>query len=74
MITIPNPYAALLMTAVRDAVLYQEGLLRSETIRDRSEHEEHYVYLTQFFEFLKKEYRQNEEEIGFPLEKLLPGE
>lgn len=74
MITISNPYAALLMTAVRDAVLYQEGLLRSETVRVRSEHEEHYVYLTQFFEFLKKEYRQNEEEIGLPLEKLLPGE
>lgn len=74
MITIPNPYAALLMTAVRDAVLYQEGLLRSETIRDRSEHEEHYVYLTQFFEFLKKEYRQNEADIGLPLKKLLPGE
>ncbi len=71
MITIPNPYAALLISAVRDAVIYQEGLLRSETIRDRSDHEEHYVYLTQFFEFLKKEYKSQEEEIGFPLEKLL---
>ncbi len=71
MITIPNPYAALLISAVRDAVIYQEGLLRSETIRDRSEHEEHYVYLTEFFEFLKKEYKNQEAEIGFPLEKLL---
>ncbi|WP_416760758.1 hypothetical protein ACNI65_01365 [Roseateles sp. So40a] len=71
MISIPNPYAALLISAVRDAVIYQEGLLRSETIRDRSEHEEHYVYLTEFFEFLKKEYRNQEAEIGFPLEKLL---
>lgn len=45
----------MLIAAVRDAVIYQEGLLRSETLRDRADHEEHYMHLTQFFEYVQKE-------------------
>lgn len=72
MITIPNGYAPMLLQAVRDATLYHEGLLRSETIRDgeRTDYEEYYLLLTQFLEFLKREYARDEAEIGVPLERL----
>ncbi|ALV08615.1 hypothetical protein DES44_0272 [Roseateles depolymerans] len=55
MITISKPYAPMIIAAVRDAVIYQEGLLRSETLRDRADHEEHYMHLTQFFEYVQNE-------------------
>ncbi|WP_431288955.1 hypothetical protein [Roseateles chitinivorans] len=71
MITISNQYAPLLISAVRDAVLYHEGLLRSETLRDRSDYEEHHLQLTIFLEHLKKEYKAQEEEIGLPLDQIL---
>ena len=68
---IPNIWAPLLVSAVRDAVLYQEGLLKSETIRDKSDYEEHHLQLTQFLEFIKEEYKSVESEAGISLEKLL---
>ena len=68
---IPNLWAPLLISAVRDAVLYQEGLLKSETLRNRADYEEHHLQLTQFLEFLKEEYKSVEDEAGIPLEKLL---
>ena len=68
---IPNTWAPLLVSAVRDAVLYQEGLLRSETLRDRADYEEHLVHLSQFLEFIKAEYLKVEDEAGIPLKKLL---
>lgn len=68
---IPNTWAPLLVSAVRDAVLYQEQLLTSETLRDRSDYEEHLLHLSQFLEFLKAEYRKVEGETGLPFEKLL---
>lgn len=68
---IPNVWAPLLVSAVRDAVLYQEQLLKSETIRNRSDYEEHHLQLTQFLEFIKEEYKEIETEIGMPLERLL---
>lgn len=68
---IPDTWAPLLVSAVRDAVLYQEGLLKSETIRDKSDYEEHHLHLTQFLEFVKEEYKNIESEAGIPLEKLL---
>jgi len=71
MITIPDQYAPMMISAVRDAVLYHEGLLRSETLRDRADYEEHHLHLTQFLEFLKKEYKAQEDEIGLPLDKML---
>ena len=68
---IPNVWASLLVSAVRDAVLFQEQLLKSETLRNRGDYEAHYLQLTQFFEFIKEEYKATEEEVGIPLEKLL---
>jgi hypothetical protein len=70
-ITISNTWAPLLVSAVRDAVLYQEGLLRSETLRNRSDYEEHMVQLSQFLEYVKAEYQKVEAAAGIPLEKLL---
>ena len=68
---IPNGWAPLLVSAVRDAVLYQEQLLTSETLRNRADYEEHHLQLTQFFEFIKEEYKAVEGEAGIPLERLL---
>ncbi len=68
---IPNGWASLLVSAVRDAVLYQEQLLKSETLRNRADYEEHHLQLTQFFEFVKEEYKAVEVEAGIPLERLL---
>ena len=68
---IPNVWASLLVSAVRDAVLYQEQLLTSETLRNRADYEEHHLQLTQFFEFVKEEYKAVEIEAGIPLERLL---
>ncbi|WP_226645231.1 hypothetical protein [Microbulbifer variabilis] len=68
---IPNTWAPLLISAVRDATLYQEGFLNSETIRDKTDYEEHHLQLTQLLEFLKEEYKEVEKEVGIPLEKIL---
>jgi hypothetical protein len=68
---IPNTWASLLVSAVRDAVLYQERLLKSETLRDRADYEEHLVQLSQFLEYVKAEYKKVGGEAGIPLDKLL---
>ena len=68
---IPNAWASLVVSAVRDAVLYQEQLLKSETLRNRADYEEHHLLLTQFFEFVKEAYKEVESEAGIPLEQLL---
>lgn len=68
---IPNVWAPLLVSAVRDAVLFQEQRLKSETIRNRADYEEHHLQLTQFLEFIKEEYKAIETEVGMPLERLL---
>jgi len=68
---IPNTWSPLLVSAVRDAVLYQERLLESETLQDRADYEEHLVQLSQFLEYVKAEYKKIEGEAGIPLDKLL---
>ncbi|MCF6257158.1 MAG: hypothetical protein L3J98_01905 [Gammaproteobacteria bacterium] len=68
---IPNTWAPLLVSAVRDAILYQENLLKGEALRDRSDDEEHLLQLSQFFEFIKEEYKEVEKAVGIPLEKIL---
>lgn len=68
---IPNTWAPLLVSAVRDALLYQQRLLASETLRDRADYEEHVVQLSQFLEYIKAEYQQIEASVGMPLEKLI---
>lgn len=68
---IPNTWAPLLLSSIRDAILYHEGLLRSETIRDKADYQEHHLQLTQFLEYLKDEYRKIESEVGLRLEDIL---
>ena len=68
---IPNTWAPLLVSAVRDGLLYNEGLLSSQTLRNRADHEEHVMQLSQFLEYLKEQYREVESEAGIPLDKLL---
>ncbi len=67
---IPNTWAPLVLSSVQDAILYTEGLLNSETIRDKSDYEEHHLQLTQFLEYLKSEYLKIEDEVGLPLNKI----
>ena len=66
---IPRAWVPLLISAMRDAMRYNDALLTSETLRDREEYEEHIVHLTQFFEYLKEEYKDGNYKI--PLEKLV---
>ena len=68
---LPNTWAPFLISAVKDALTYHEQLLRSETLRDREDYEEHVVQLSQFFEYLKDEYRKVEDQIGISLDSLL---
>ncbi len=68
---IPNTLAPMVVSAIRDAILYQENLMKSETLRNREDYEEHHLQLTQFLEFVKEEYKNIEKEAGIPLEKLL---
>ncbi len=68
---IPNHMAPMLISAVRDGLLYQDRLQKSETLRNREDYEEHILLLSQFLEFLKEEYKAIEDEAGIPLEKLL---
>lgn len=68
---IPDTWAPLLLSSIRDAILYNEGLLRSETIRDKSDYQEHHLHLTQFLEYLKDEYRKIEADVGLPLKDIL---
>ena len=68
---IPNTWAPILISSVRDAILYTEGLLQSETIRDKSDYEEHHLQLTQILKYLKEEYKKIEEEVGLPIDKIL---
>jgi hypothetical protein len=68
---IPNTWAPLVISAVKDALHYNQQLLKSETVRERADYEEHVVHLSQFFEYLKEEYKKVEEQAGIPLDRLL---
>lgn len=68
---IPDTWAPLLVSAVRDAISHNDDLLRSETLRNRSDYEEHHLLLTQFFEYVKAEYRKIEGDVGLSLVDLL---
>jgi hypothetical protein len=68
---ISDSLAPLLVQALRDAVRYNEQLLQSETLRDRSEYEEYLVHVSQLFSEVKSEYRKIEKRLGVKLEDLL---
>jgi len=68
---IPNVWAPLIVSSVRDAILYQQSLLRSDTVKNPEDYEEHIVELSELLEYIKSEYKSIEEEAGIPLGKLL---
>mgnify|MGYP006921585700 CR=1 FL=1 len=71
LVKISSTWAPLVVSAVRDAILYQENLLKSETIRNKADYQEHIVQLSELLEYLKEEYKPIEDEAGIPLDKLL---
>lgn len=71
MIEISNAAAPLLVQALRDAVRYNQELLKSQTLRDRSEYEEYLVEVSQFYAEIKSQYKKQEAEIGIPLEDII---
>ena len=71
MIEISNAAAPLLIQALKDAVRYNEQLLTSETLKNRSDYEEYMVDISQFYAEMKAQYRRLEEEIGVPLADLV---
>ena len=68
---ISNTWAPLLVSGLRDALTYNQELLRSETLRHREDYEEHLMQLSQFYEYVKAEYQKVESETGIPLATLL---
>jgi len=67
---IPDGWASMLVSVVRDAVLYQQQLLASQTLRNRGACEEHLMHLSQFFEFVKGEYAKLDPAGRIPLDDL----
>ena len=55
---ISKPHLVLLVSAVKDAIKYNEAFLRSETIKDVSDYEEHLLSLENFQQWLETEYRK----------------
>ena len=60
MFEIPQRYLVLLVSALDDAIKYKAGFLKSETIRDISDYEEHLLSLENFQYLLEKEYKKLE--------------
>jgi len=71
---ISNAAAPLLVQALRDSVRYNEELLRSETLRNRSEYEEYLVEVSQFYAEVKSQYKKLESEIGISLDEIVGGD
>lgn len=55
---ISKPHLALLVSAVQDAIKYNEGFLHSQTIKDVSDYEEHLLALENMQQWLESEYRK----------------
>jgi hypothetical protein len=70
---IPDTWAALLLGAANDAMLFHDNLLQSETIRDKTDIEDHLLQLSILLEYMKDDYRQRLEPQGsLPLARFLP--
>lgn len=55
---ISNQYLILMVSALNDAIKYNEGFLHSETIKDISDYEEHLLCLENFQAWLEDEYKR----------------
>ncbi|WP_338847506.1 hypothetical protein V8J88_02200 [Massilia sp. W12] len=72
-ILITEKMAPLLLSAVNDAILFHENLLKSQTLQDRSDYEEHLMQLHLMLDHLKEEYKTHiEPKGGLPLSRLFP--
>ncbi len=60
MLDISKPHLILLVSALRDAIRFNEKFLDSETIRDVSDYEEHMLCLENFAGWVEQEYRKLE--------------
>lgn len=60
MLDISKSHLALMVSALNDAIKYNEGLLNSQTIKDVSDYEEHLLGLENFQGWLEREYKRIE--------------
>jgi flagellar motility protein MotE (MotC chaperone) len=71
-VEIPDTWASLLVSALKDAVTYNRQLLNSQTLKNRDEYEEHLMILNELFEHIKEEYKRKvESQGGISLDELL---
>ncbi len=68
---IPDRLTPMLVVAIRDAVERQTKKLDTENLEHMEDAEEYLVQLDLFFNYVRKEYKQIEEEVGVSLEDLL---
>ena len=71
MIEISNAAAPLLVQSLRDAVRYNEQLLTSETIRDRTDYEEYLMEVSQLYAEVKAQYKRIETDVGIALDDIV---
>ncbi|GLQ97612.1 hypothetical protein [Dyella mobilis] len=71
-VEISDPHSLLMVSSVRDAMLYRESLLRNEAppevLRNQTEYLAH---LARLLDSIKAEYRKVESRVGVPLARLL---
>lgn len=60
MLDISKSYLALVVSALNDAIKYNEGFLRSETIKDVLDYEEHLLCLENLQDWFEREYKKLE--------------
>lgn len=71
MIEISNAAAPLLVQTLRDEVRYNESLLQSDTLKNRSDYEKFLVEISQFYAEVKSQYKKIESQTGITLEDLV---
>jgi hypothetical protein len=62
MLDISKPHLWLLVSALRDAIRFNERFLESEVIKDISDYEDYMVCLENFAAWVEQEYRRLEKE------------
>lgn len=74
-IEISDPYVLLMVSSVRDAILYRESLHRDQPSQEYLEDAKAYLaHLEKLLEFVKTEYKKIESKVGVPLERILHSE
>lgn len=61
-VDISKPHLSLLVSAINDAIKYNEAFLRSETVRDVSDYEEHLLCLENLQAWIEGVYKKLEKE------------